>query len=210
VSRRAAGLLAKAFALGLLGGFALGAAAPRPHPSQSPPGRAMVELNANARAEGNRRADAVDLGRHLLATIWPAQILKVRVDGVGPHEVAGLMVSGVKFHGRLDDRGFSDEIASLVKRTFASSRVEEVDIWAVEPIPFDKLEPVSGDYAEPTDRIVFSITVRRNEKSSVNSRLKQGKNVFWAPDFHARLHPGRTREGPLRGSPNPTNSPPST
>jgi hypothetical protein len=199
-------------ALGCIAWLALGAATPAPHAalaSKAPLPRSVVELNANARAEGNRRADAVDLGRHLLTTTWPAQVLKIRVDGVGPHEVAGLVLSGVKFHGHLDERGFTDEIASLVKRTFAGSRVEEVDIWAVEPIPFDKLEPVSGDYAEPTDRIVFSITVRRNEKSSLDKRLKQGKNVFWAPDFHGKLQPGK-REGPVRGSPNPANSPPST
>jgi hypothetical protein len=198
-----------ALALGIGAWLVLGAATPAPHPSKTPLPHTVVELNANARAEGNRRSDAVDLGRHLLTTTWPAQVLKIRVDGVGPHEVAGLMLSGVKFHGHLDERGFTDEIASLVKQTFAGSRVEEVDIWAVEPIPFDKLEPVSGDYAEPTDRIVFSITVRRNEKSDVNKRLKQGKNVFWTQDFHAKLRPGK-REGPVRGSPNPANSPPST
>ena len=196
-------------ALGFVAWLTLAAATPTPHAAKTPMPRSIVELNANARAEGNRHSDAVDLGRHLLTTVWPAQVLKIRVDGVGKHEVAGLMLSGVKFHGHLDERGFTDEIASLVKQTFAGSRVEEVDIWAVEPIPFDKLEPVSGDYAEPTDRIVFSITVRRNEKSSVDKRLKQGKNVFWAPDFHGKLKPGK-REGPVRGSPNPANSPPST
>jgi hypothetical protein len=169
----------------------------------------MVELNAQARAEGNRREDAVQLGRTLLSTLWPAQILKIRVDGVGRHEVAGLMLSGVKFHGKLDEAGFKSEVAALVKQTFASSRVEEVDIWAVEPIPYDRLEPVSGDYAEPTDQVVFSITVRRSEKGSYKSRLKHGTNVFTTPEFRKRLNAGH-REGGPPGSPNPESSPPST
>ncbi len=185
--------------------FALAAATPAPHPTHSPRA-SLVELNAVARSEGNRRADAVDLGRHLLRTVWPAQVLKVRVDGAGHHEVAGLMISGVKFHGRLDEPGFLSEIASLIKQTFAASRVEEVDIWAVEPIPYDLLEPVSGDYAQPTDRIVFAVTVRRDEKAKAAKRLHQSKNVFWSPAFHARLRSG-SREGPVRGSPNPASSP---
>jgi len=198
---------ATALATAALAAAALGAAAPRAS-APSPVPRSVVELNANARAEGNRRGEAVELGRHLLATVWPAQVLKIRIDGVGPHEVAGLMLSGVKFHGRLDERGFNGEIAALVKATFAASRVEEVDIWAVEPIPFDRQEPVSGDYAEPTDRVVYSITVRRPAKGG-GKKAQQQKNVFWAPDFHARLRL-QPREGPKKGSPNPANSPPST
>ena len=116
------------------------------------------------------------------------------------------MISGVKFHGKLDEPGFLAEIASLVKQTFDSSRVEEVDIWAVEPIPFDLQEPVSGDYAQPTDRIVFAVTVRRDEKAKTDKRLHGSKNVFWSPAFHARLRAG-SREGPVRGSPNPASSP---
>jgi hypothetical protein len=140
---------------------------------------AILELNARARAAGNRKADATALARALLAQTWPAQILKVRIDGAGSHEVAGLLLSGVKFHRRLTPAAFTDQVIALVGRSFASSAVEEVDVWAVTPLRVSRAEVQSGDYLQPTARVVYSATVRRAEGASFAARLRRGDGVFW-------------------------------
>jgi hypothetical protein len=155
------------------------------------PARAAVpttaDVNAAARAAGNRPAEARTLGQALLASTWPAQILKIRVDGIAGHEVAGLVLSGVKFHGRLDRAGFEREVGELVRRGFAAVPVEEIDVWATVPIPYDKREPVTGDYAQPVSRVVFAATCGRAEIAEFGSRLRAGEGVYWAADFLRRL-----------------------
>ncbi len=150
---------------------------------------ATSDLDAQARAQGNRLEDARALGRALLVKVWPAQLLHVRVDGAGTHEVAGLVLSAVKFHDDLDQAGFNQEIEELVRRAFEASAVEEVDVWATVPIPIDKREPVSGDYAQPTSRIVFAVTCPRQELGGLGARLRSGAGVYWADDFKRRLRP---------------------
>ncbi|HMD02855.1 MAG TPA: hypothetical protein VKG44_07795 [Candidatus Baltobacteraceae bacterium] len=168
-------------------------------------GGSLAEVDAAARAAGNRRPEAVKVGRVLFATTWPAQILKVHVDGVGSHEVAGLVLSGVKFHRPLGQEAFTDEVSALVQRSFAAAPLEEVDVWATVPIAYVRDEPVSGDYAEPTSRIVFAATVRRDEGATFAARLRRSEGVYWAPDFLARLRSVRG-EGPRPGPANPASS----
>jgi hypothetical protein len=148
---------------------------------------ATASLNAAARAEGNRKADAVAVGRALFATLWPAQVLKIRIDGEGTHSVAGLMLSGVKFHRRLDPKAFTDEVIALVRGTFAASTVEEVDVWATVPLPKFDQKPVNGEYLQPTDRIVYGATVLRSERSTFPARLVRGDDVFWDPGWKRSL-----------------------
>jgi hypothetical protein len=148
---------------------------------------ATADLNAEARAAGNRRAEAVKIGRALFVTVWPVQVLKVRVEGLDRHEVAGLTLSAVKFHQDVDRAGFLNEIELLVQRTFGVSSVEEVDVWATVPIPFDVREPVSGDLAQPTTRIVFAVSCRRSELPGLGARLRSGDGIYWSPDFHDKL-----------------------
>ena len=149
-----------------------------------------ADLNATARAAGNRHDEAVKIGRVLFSTIWPAQIMRIRVDSVGRHSIAGLMLSAVKFHQDLDRAGFLNEIELLVRRTFATSGVEEVDVWATVPIPVKAHANVSGDLAEPTSRTVFAVTCRRDQLSGLVARLSIGQGVYWAEEFKARLHGG--------------------
>jgi hypothetical protein len=146
-----------------------------------------AEVNANVRAAGNRKAEAVKIGRALFVTVWPAQLLKVRVEGFERHQIAGLTLSAVKFHQNLDRTGFLNEVEVLVQRTFASSSVEEVDVWATVPIKFDVRVPVSGDLAQPTTRIVFAVTCRRGELAGLAARLRSNAGVYWSPEFRARL-----------------------
>ena len=157
-----------------------------PAPARAKPAL-TADLDATARAEGNRRSEAVKIGRVLFATIWPVQIVRVRVEGVGSHAVAGLHLSAVKFHGALDRSGFLNEIETLVGRTFATSRVEEVDVWATVPIPHVAGVPVSGDLAKPTSRTVFAVTCRREQLGGLSARLRSARDVYWASDFEAGL-----------------------
>jgi len=142
-----------------------------------PPSLALVD--ANARAAGNRRAIAVALGTHLFSRVWPVQILKVRIDGIAGHEVAGLVLSGVKFHGRVDEAAFLNEVAALVVSTLAAVPVEEVDVWAITPLDVAKGTVVAGDNAQPTARIVFAATVRRADAATITARLASGSGIYW-------------------------------
>jgi hypothetical protein len=147
----------------------------------------IVDLNATERAEGNRPAQAAQIGRVLLRTTWPAQIVKIRVDAAGNHAIAGLNLSGVKFHRRLDPAAFTAEVVSLVRMTFSASAVEEVDVWATVPLPYFKQQPVNGEYLRPTARIVYGVTIPRSEASTFAARLARGDDVFWDPAWKAEL-----------------------
>lgn len=141
-------------------------------------------LDARARAMGNRRALAVTIGERLFLTTWAAQILSVRVDGIGRHSIAGLALSGVKFHKRLTKSQFIQEIVAIAGTSFSAVRLEEVDLWCSVPLPVGKGAIVSGDLAVPTSRTVFAVTVRRAEPPrSLHARLRAGHDVFWDADW---------------------------
>lgn len=145
-----------------------------------------VAARARSRAEGNDPAQAIALAKVLLATLWPAQVLKIRVDSILGHRVAGITLSGAKFHERLDAAGFLREVRSLIRTTLASAPVEEVDIWATVSLDAGKGAIVSGDLAQPTSRIVFSVTVRRADLLYLNEILHSDE-VFWDADWRGRL-----------------------
>jgi hypothetical protein len=140
------------------------------------------------RAAGTRRDAAVRIARAILTVLWPATVEQVRVDGVDGHQVAGIVLSGVKFHHALAREEFLAEVASLITKSFAVGDVEEVDVWATVPIPVPKGAIVSGDLAVSTTRTVFSCTVTRDRFSHLNDLLHADGNAYWAPDFAMRLH----------------------
>lgn len=127
------------------------------------------------------------LGQALFTDVWPVQISKVRIDGAGAHTVAGLVLSGRKFHRPVDAAAFTEEVVAIVERTFAASAVEEVDVWATLPLQVAPHTVVAGDYAQPTSRIVFSATVRRGERGSFAARLRRGDDVFWDAGWRRTL-----------------------
>lgn len=148
----------------------------------APPG--IGRTDAYARAAGNRKAVAVAIGRALFLTEWPAQVLNVYADGINGHSVAGLRVSGVRFHHQLTRDEYISEIAALVQKTFASAHVDEVDVWATVPLRVGKDIVVAGDLARPTSRTVFTLSVRRGESSaSFIRRMRQGDGVFWDQEW---------------------------
>lgn len=137
----------------------------------------VAELDASARAAGNMKALAVAIGDRVFATQWPAQVTQVAADGAGGHVVVGVRISGVKFHESLTRAQFLAEVDRLVELVFTSAPdVEEVDVWAAVPIRVPKGAIVSGDYAIPTSRAVFTVAVRRN-------RSPGAARIFWDEEW---------------------------
>jgi hypothetical protein len=148
----------------------------------APPG--VDRLDANARASGNRKDLAVAIGRALFHTEWPAQVLNVYADGFGGHDIAGLRVSGEHFHHSLTRDQFVDEIASLVRETFAAAPVDEVDVWASVPLRVGKDVIVAGDLAQPSSRSVFTVSVSRGERmAAFVGRMRASRRVYWDQEW---------------------------
>ena len=151
---------------------------------RSPAAPAWAELAhiARERIEGNAPGMAEDVAVALLARSFPEQILKVHVLALPPATVAGIMLSGVKFHHAVNREQFEADVSDMVEAAFdAAPRVDEVDVWTIVPIQVAAGTIVSGDYAEPTSRTVFSAAVTR-AKFDASGRLDLG-TTFWDPQF---------------------------
>jgi len=142
-------------------------------PGAAAPGPSLSVVNAHARAYGTRKDTAVRIGRRLFTRGWSAQILRVYVDGAGSHQIAGIVLSGIKFHRPLGRALFLAEVGSIIALTFDAAPVEEVDLWCVVPLSVGRGAVVSGDLAQPTERTVFSVTVRRRD------RWRDGGAMYW-------------------------------
>lgn len=170
----------------------------------------VVDVNASVRAAGNRKDEAVKIGRSILATRGAAQVTKIRVDGVGPHQVAGIVLSGEKLREPVDPAEFLEQAIALIESTFEAGDVEEVDVWATVPIAVPAGAVVSGDLAVPTSRTVFSASARRIDRKIYAERLRAGTGVYWAPDWRAQVEArARAAKGPepAGAAPNPTPAP---
>ena len=142
---------------------------------------AALATVARSRSEGNAPGIAERVGVALLRVGFPEQILKVRVFATKPAVVAGIMLSGVKFHEPVDRATFTADVADMVDRTFAADRsIGEVDVWAVVPIPVAAGAAVSGDLAVPTNRTVFSASVLRSAWDREEGGLG---TMFWENDW---------------------------
>ena len=143
------------------------------------------------RSSGSDVATARRIAAALLARPLAAQLLRVRCERVGGHVDCGLVISGVKFHRRLDVGSWNAEIAGLIDRAYAAApEVDEVDCWAIVPLDAGRGAVVSGDFAKPTAATVFSISVPRAARASVRSRLETGSGVYWDPAFRGSLSKG--------------------
>ena len=58
----------------------------------------LAEVDAEARAAGNRKDIATAIGDKLFATTWPAQVSQVSANQLGDHLIVGIRIWGVKFH----------------------------------------------------------------------------------------------------------------
>lgn len=140
---------------------------------------------ARERIAGNVPAVAEGVAVALLARRFPEQILKVHVLSLRPATVAGIVLSGVKFHHAVSREQFETDVADMARLTFDSSpRIGEVDIWVTVPLEVGTGLPVSGDYALPTSRTVFSAAITRAAQRAGGS-VNVGK-IYMDPAF---LHP---------------------
>ncbi|HTV72271.1 MAG TPA: hypothetical protein VME66_01010 [Candidatus Acidoferrales bacterium] len=151
--------------------------------SASPP----LYVHPEDRSVGTDRPEAIVVARALLTQEWPASVQQVRVDATGTHLVAGIVLSGVKFHRALDVSDFLDEAQALIVRAFAAAPLEEVDLWATVPIRVARGAIVSGDLAVPTSRTVFACSVRRADLPQLTGLLHGSADVFWDEAFAAQL-----------------------
>ena len=141
-------------------------------PSGDPEDPAQIASIARARSEGNSPEVAESIAVALLSGRFPEPILKVRVDHTMHEDVAGIMLSGQKFHAAVDRSAFVRDAAAMVDRAFAqSAAIGEVDVWAVLPVKVAAHADVSGDLAIPTDRTVFSAAVLRAQWSPGGTAL---------------------------------------
>ncbi len=145
------------------------------------------QKKAELRASGTQRAIAVAIGKRVFAHDLPAQVLKIRVDGDGRHTIAGVTISGVKFKHPIDARGLTAEVATVVRDAFAAAPIEEVDIWATVPLAQPPKTVVSGEYAQPTARIVYSATVLRGDLPALDALLNGTRAIYWDAAFRAGL-----------------------
>ncbi len=146
----------------------------------------VAEVDAEARAAGNRIDVATAIGERIFSTAWSAQVSQVSANAVDAHLIVGIRVWGVKFHRPMTRAQFVNEVDALVDRAFAAApTAEEVDLWASVPIEVGKGVVVSGDLAKPTTRTVFSVSVRHGESAAtILARASARTNVvFWDPDW---------------------------
>ncbi len=142
----------------------------------------VAQLDAAARATGNRRAIAEQIGQAVFATRWPAEVSQISANELAGHLIVGVRIVGVKFHRPMSRDEFVEEVVSLVETVFAAAPdLEETDLWASVPVGVGKGVIVSGDLAKPTSRTVFSVTVRRGENAgSLRARVTSTSDgVFW-------------------------------
>ncbi len=145
----------------------------------------IADLDATARASGNRRDLAEHIGEAVFATEWPAEVSQISANQLGSHLIVGIRIWGVKFHKPLTRDEFVDEVVGLIGKTFAAEpSAEEIDVWASVPIVVGRDIVVSGDLAKPTSRLVFSLTARRDETDAkLRARAYSGEGVFWDQEW---------------------------
>ena len=145
----------------------------------------VADLDAAARAVGNRKDLAQRIGESLFTTRWSAEVSQISANSLDGHLIVGIRILGVKFHHQLTRSEFESEVAALVYGSFAAEpSTEEVDVWASVPVGVEKGEVVSGDLAKPTSRTVFTLTVRRGETlEALRARIGGGDGVFWDPQW---------------------------
>lgn len=149
-------------------------------------GKSPEELRAIARKriEGNDPALAERIGAALLNASYPEQLLKVRVLRTHDATIVGLMLSGVKLHAAVSRAQFQGDVGGMIERAFAARPdVAEVDVWAVSPLVVQPAVDVSGDYAAPASRTVFSAAVTRRDRDAAVSRTSMLGTMYWGDDF---------------------------
>jgi peptidoglycan/xylan/chitin deacetylase (PgdA/CDA1 family) len=125
-------------------------------------GAVLVSI-ARKRIEGNDPAVAERIGISLLREDFREPIEKIRVLTVPAASVAGIMLSGSGLHGPVTETQFETDARSMALLALSNApRVSEVDVWATVPQAVATGAVVAGDLALPTERTVFSLSLRRD------------------------------------------------
>jgi peptidoglycan/xylan/chitin deacetylase (PgdA/CDA1 family) len=150
----------------VLGGGSMSAAAleaahmPAYAPVRSNP--VLVSI-ARKRIEGNDPTVAERIAISLLREEFREPIEKIRVLTVPAASVAGIMLSGSGLHGPVTQAQFETDARAMALLALSNApRVTEVDVWATVPEAVAAGTVVAGDLAAPTERTVFSLTLRRD------------------------------------------------
>jgi hypothetical protein len=164
-------------ALALLTFSPIAAAASSPPP--------VAEVDAEARASGNRKDIAIKIGDAIFATVWPAQVSQISANQLDDHLIVGIRIWGVKFHQAITRKQYITEVLALVHKAFAvEPSIEEIDLWTSVPIAVGQGVIVNGDLAKPTSRVVYSISIRRGEGSAALAARAAGtQGVFWDEEW---------------------------
>jgi hypothetical protein len=141
----------------------------------------VAELDAAARASGNRPDIATQIGDRVFSSTLPAQVSQISANEFGGHLVLGIRMWGVKFHKPITQREFVGQVAWLVRTAFAiAPSAQEVDVWTSVPIDVTRDIVVSGDLARPTSRVVFTLSVPHTASDAATiTRLAAGGAAFW-------------------------------
>jgi hypothetical protein len=141
----------------------------------------VAELDASARASGNRLDIATQIGDRVFASMLPAQVSQISANEFGGHLVLGIRMWGVKFHKPITQGEFVDQVAWLIRTAFAiAPSAQEVDVWTSVPIDVRRDIIVSGDLARPTSRVVFTLSVPHAASDAATiTRLAAGDAAFW-------------------------------
>lgn len=144
-------------------------------------------IKADRRAAGGEHAVAVAIGKRVFTHDFPAQVIKIRVDAEGRHAIAGITISGTKFKHPIDPTDLTGEVATIVRDAFSAAPVEEVDVWTTVPLAQPPKTIVSGEYAQPTEHIVYSATVKRSDLGALDALLAGTRAVYWDAAYRAGL-----------------------
>ncbi len=151
------------------------------------PAAAAAATRAELRSTGSDRATALRVANVLFARPLDFQLTRVRCERGGGRAFCGLVLSGVKFHRRLDTASFERDVDALVGAALAADdAIAEVDLWVTVPADAGKGAAVSGDFAQPTAATVYAVTTPRGQRT----RPSVGPNVFWDPTFRRELDAG--------------------
>jgi peptidoglycan/xylan/chitin deacetylase (PgdA/CDA1 family) len=125
-------------------------------------GAVLVSI-ARKRIEGNDPSVAERIGISLLREEFREPIEKIRVLSVPAASVAGIMLSGSGLHGPVTETQFETDARSMALLALSDApSVSEVDVWATVPQAVATGTVVAGDLALPTERTVFSLSLRRD------------------------------------------------
>lgn len=142
------------------------------------PSIALVNI-ARARIEGNAPDVAESIAVALLARHFAEPISKVHVLAIPAATIAGITLSGTKFHARRDRAHFVTDVSAMAALAFAAApQVREVDIWATVPVSVPAGAAVSGDLAVPAAKTVFSAVATR--RAGQPNALQWG-TMYWDP-----------------------------